>query len=439
LREHAKRLARTGGAASGGFQLDYANRGLLTYTVGTGSNDFTIDAVDKAGAVSNDATSTITGQPIVQQDDYCDSLTDTTAPLGQITVGTSKTGVIIPEPGDVNGDKDVFSVTLQAAHVYSISVTAQAVGAQSALADTYFTVRASDFNTRLTGVYSNAFDTYDNAGGNGNALVEFGANQSGSNQYYIVVGAGGTNFASAEGGYRLQVDDVTTSEPGGTIATAKTITFASGHDAESGFVGFGGDIADDFKIVASANGTLTVNLSGLLANLDVRLLDANGQMIGSSSAAGTQNEQITTHLTQGQIAYVEVRPALAGAGSPYDLSLDFQASTSTGSGTTLSAQDLFARSSGEFAALAQFELAAYGASILDPTIQTLTTLRWQPLELGVSSGIEAGGLYFNFNAQAFIARASDALVISFGGTNDWLDRALWGPMSIYYSELNPIV
>src|SRR5204862_7673764 len=50
-----------GGAAAGGYSFAYANRGLLTYTVGTGSNDFVFDAFDKAGAVSPDATWTITG------------------------------------------------------------------------------------------------------------------------------------------------------------------------------------------------------------------------------------------------------------------------------------------------------------------------------------------------------------------------------------------
>src|SRR5215469_11971441 len=53
-----------GGAATGGFQFDYANRGLLTYTVGAGSNDFVFDAFDQAGAVSPDALWTITGTSV---------------------------------------------------------------------------------------------------------------------------------------------------------------------------------------------------------------------------------------------------------------------------------------------------------------------------------------------------------------------------------------
>lgn len=50
-----------GGGASGGFQFEYANRGLLSYTVGTGSNDFVFEAFDNAGVDSNDALHTITG------------------------------------------------------------------------------------------------------------------------------------------------------------------------------------------------------------------------------------------------------------------------------------------------------------------------------------------------------------------------------------------
>jgi Ca2+-binding RTX toxin-like protein len=50
-----------GGAAEGGYSFDYANRNLLTYTVGTGANDFVFEAFDKEGKDSNDALHTIMG------------------------------------------------------------------------------------------------------------------------------------------------------------------------------------------------------------------------------------------------------------------------------------------------------------------------------------------------------------------------------------------
>ena len=208
------------------FQIN-ASTGQLTFksapdfeapTDGNHDNNYQVQvgAFDGIDFGIQTITVAVTDVNETQPDDYRDILSDSSAPLGQVAVGGSTTGVIVPKTADVNGDKDVFAVTLQQGHVYKISVNGEAVGGEAALADTYFTVRGSDFNTRLTGLYSNSFDTYDNAGGSNNAVVEFGATQSASNQYYIVVGAGGANFASAHGGYRLQVDDVTASEPGGT-------------------------------------------------------------------------------------------------------------------------------------------------------------------------------------------------------------------------------
>ncbi|MEK7996625.1 MAG: peptidoglycan recognition family protein, partial [Planctomycetota bacterium] len=46
---------------SGGYQIAYANRGLLTYTVGTGGNDSQIQAFDNAGLPSNAPVMSITG------------------------------------------------------------------------------------------------------------------------------------------------------------------------------------------------------------------------------------------------------------------------------------------------------------------------------------------------------------------------------------------
>src|SRR5204862_4326819 len=54
-----------GGAAAGGYSFAYANRGLLTYTVGTGSNDFVFDAFDKAGTVSPDTFDTKSGSAVI--------------------------------------------------------------------------------------------------------------------------------------------------------------------------------------------------------------------------------------------------------------------------------------------------------------------------------------------------------------------------------------
>lgn len=52
-----------GGATAGGYQFEYGDRGLLTYEVGLGANDFVFEAFDISGADSNDTLGEITGTP----------------------------------------------------------------------------------------------------------------------------------------------------------------------------------------------------------------------------------------------------------------------------------------------------------------------------------------------------------------------------------------
>ena len=146
------------------------------------------------------------------------------------------------------------------------------------------------------------------------------------------------------------------------------------------------------------------------------------------------------------MAYVEVRPALAGAGSPYSASFDFQNSTPT-SGGLLSSTDLFAKSGGEVATLAEFALASYDVQTWEPHSASfahtndvkdganqakndLIAAGWAPLtSLGLipSPNASSGGSFqFGFqngyytsgNAAAFVARSADSVVIVFRGTND---------------------
>ncbi len=71
---------------SSGYPVTYANLNLLTYTVGTGSNDFQVEAVDKSGAVGNDPLHTITGTSTNNRPDLTASnvtISDTTPDPGQ--------------------------------------------------------------------------------------------------------------------------------------------------------------------------------------------------------------------------------------------------------------------------------------------------------------------------------------------------------------------
>ena len=407
-------------------------------------------------------------------DDFRDNLSDSTAALGAVSVGGSVTGVILPGPNDESGDKDWFKVTLTQGRVYEISLVGEGVGGQAALTDPYFTVRNSA-GDRLTGLNTSAYDTYDDAGLGDNALVEFGANQT-NTTYYIVAGAGGDDFSAAHGGYRLQVTDVTATEPGATFAAAKLLSLPSGHATQSGFVGFGGDSADIFKIVAPSDGALTLELTGLLANLDVQLRDASGQVLGSSAQLGSQQEQITADVRAGQEVYAEIRSPLAGQGSPYTLDAGLTASPPPGSGGLQDAATLFGGK--KLLTMADFALAAYDVQTWEPDSPrtngekpgaewakgNLLTSGWQPLDLqgilpapasATSTSFQTGfqnGFYASENAAAFVARSADALVLSFRGTNDnspFLDTNLFDPLSpdmkswfaadVYYNQLQPVI
>lgn len=101
-----------GGAAAGGFQFEYANRGLLTYMVGTGSNAFVIEAFDNAGADSNDATLTITGTS-------ADTIPGDASTTVNGTHGQWLPGKIDATGLDgLTGDKDYYKVILAGGYLY---------------------------------------------------------------------------------------------------------------------------------------------------------------------------------------------------------------------------------------------------------------------------------------------------------------------------------
>lgn len=401
-------------------------------------------------------------------------------------IGSSITGAIDAEPIAGDGaasdnaggyiDKDWFKVTLTQGRVYDISLIGEASGGKPALADGYFTVRDSAGN-RVTGLNQDVYDTYDLAGAG--ARVEFGANQT-SGTYYIAVGAGGDDFGTATGAYRLQVIDVTATEPGGTLATAKSLDLSSGSAAQSGIAGFGGDAVDTFKIVAPSAGTLTLDLAGLRSNLDVRLLSSSGQILASSTQSGNQPEQITANVSAGQAVYAEIRSPLAGQGSPYTLDVALNATPPPGGGALETAETLF--DGKKFLTLADFALAAYevqswepeatqypftndsSPEALDARVRLLASGNWEAVSLvglptpatlsgGIFQTAFKDGFYTSGNAGAFVARSSDSLVLAFRGTNDngvvfdatnpisprTPDEKSWSRMVDHYDLLRPVV
>lgn len=132
------------GGASGGLSdptlrlLDGAGRQLasnddfggslnsrITYTA-RNSGTFYLDArgfSSQTGAYTLSASGGPTTPPPTPTDDFRDSLTDTTAPLGTVSVGTPRTGSI-----ETAGDRDLFGIALTAGRTYTFDLTGAATG-----------------------------------------------------------------------------------------------------------------------------------------------------------------------------------------------------------------------------------------------------------------------------------------------------------------------
>ncbi|MEG3146486.1 pre-peptidase C-terminal domain-containing protein, partial [Sphingomonas sp. RT2P30] len=123
-------------------------------------------------------------------DDFADEASDSTAPIGAISVGGSRTGAIGPaDANDTSGDKDVFQVSLVQGQAYEFRMTC------STLPAGVFTIRSGqNFDDVLT-TSSVGFDV-------AKTIV---ADVTGA--YYFRVGSGGS--ATDQGGYSVTVKNVT--------------------------------------------------------------------------------------------------------------------------------------------------------------------------------------------------------------------------------------
>lgn len=112
---------------------------------------------------------------------------------------------------------------------------------------------------------------------------------------------------------------------------AQAISLSSGSYSTSGSVGAGYGTAnwnsDDFySFVAPSDGSVSVHLSGLSNDIDLRMLDGSGLRINQSINNGTSNEDITQSVTAGSTYFIHVDPYHYDS-SNYSLSVSF-----TGSG-----------------------------------------------------------------------------------------------------------
>ncbi len=96
------------GDGSQGFQFEYGNRSLLTYTVGPGSNDFVIEAFDDAGEDSSDALHSISGTGTSANDPP----TVTIQAGSSYAAGTVLTGTQLFSASDPQGTSDIDYIKL---------------------------------------------------------------------------------------------------------------------------------------------------------------------------------------------------------------------------------------------------------------------------------------------------------------------------------------
>lgn len=127
---------------------------------------------------------------------------------------------------------------------------------------------------------------------------------------------------------------------GNTLATARVIGLAD--EASLSYNDYVGatDSADYYSFSLSATSNLNLTLQRLSANADVQLLNSAGTVLGSSSNAGTLNEEFNAYSLAAGTYYVRVLSQTTG-GTGYRLNLTTTAATSAsasdGAGNTLAA------------------------------------------------------------------------------------------------------
>jgi hypothetical protein len=105
---------------------------------------------------------------------------------------------------------------------------------------------------------------------------------------------------------------------GNTLTTARSINVSA---IASNFTDWVGtlDTNDYYRFTLNQNSNFNLTLSGLSGDADVRLLDANGSNIASSTASGTTNEFINRQLNAGNY-FIQVFP-MNGVNTSYNLSV----------------------------------------------------------------------------------------------------------------------
>ena len=113
------------------------------------------------------------------------------------------------------------------------------------------------------------------------------------------------------------VDRGSIGDAGGSRAEAAPLTTSS---SVSGSVGFGADDLDYYKFTAGSDGSVSVVLDGMSADLDLRLVSSSGSLLASSTGSGTSSEAVSIEVAAGGEYYIRIDP-VSGSESAYDLRL----------------------------------------------------------------------------------------------------------------------
>jgi len=248
--------------------------------------------------LESDPNTTVLAQSLLEADDFADSPTDATSPLGDVAVNVTSTGTL-----EAVGDRDWFRVQLTAGATYTLDLQGQATGT-TALADPFLRVYdsagawlaenddgiglASEFDSRLTFT----------------ATI--------SDTYYLEAGAFQDSYAGAYGvTVSLQVvasddfaDSLTdTTAPFGQVSVGTPST---------GRLEAVGD-HDWFAIQLAANASYTIDLTGVesgggtLEDPYLRVYDSAGALLVENDdiVPGTiHDSRLTYHVTATGTYYV---------------------------------------------------------------------------------------------------------------------------------------
>jgi hypothetical protein len=238
-------------------------------------------------------------QSLLETDDFADSMTDATSPLGDVVVNGTSTGVL-----EAVGDRDWFRVQLTAGATYRFDLQGQ-VTAMTALADPFLRVYDS------AGAWLAENDDGIGLASESDSRLTFTATIT--DTYYLEAGAFQDSYAGAYGvTVSLQVvagDDFAdsftdTTWPFGQVSVDTPST---------GNLEVVGD-HDWFSIQLTANTSYTIHLTGAesgggtLEDPHLRVYDSAGAMLGENDdiVTGTSHDsRLTYHVTATGTYYVE--------------------------------------------------------------------------------------------------------------------------------------